>query len=224
MRDGVTMRLAIALLAAALLSGSSAGAFSFSTGGCATGGCAAGEDWLHSNANEVDAALDALEAVAFDADVTDLIDGTLSGSKVGTGINAANITTGQVAIANGGTGASSASAARTALGLVLGTDVQAFDADLSDLADGSLSGSKVGAGIDAANVTTGTLPDARLPSSNTMDSELRALTISGSDPTDGSSTCVEGDMWLNHSGTGKMCYCVDDATDDWSCTALTAHP
>lgn len=37
---------------------------------------------------------------------------------------------GQVAISKGGTGSSSASAARTALGLAIGSDVQAFDADL----------------------------------------------------------------------------------------------
>ncbi len=37
---------------------------------------------------------------------------------------------------------------------------QTLDADLTDLADGSLTGSKVGTGIAAGNVTTGNLPVA----------------------------------------------------------------
>ncbi|TXH52739.1 MAG: hypothetical protein E6Q97_15080 [Desulfurellales bacterium] len=67
-----------------------------------------------------------------DADLTDLSDGSLTGSKVGTGIDAANITSGTL-------------------------DSARLDADLQDLADGSLSGSKVGSGIDGNNVTVNTI-------------------------------------------------------------------
>ncbi len=94
---------------------------------------------------------------AYDTDLDDLADGTLSGSKIGTGIDATNITVSSLPVTNGGTGATTESGARTNLGLVIGTDIQAFDDDLTDLADGTLTGSKVGTGVDAENITINSL-------------------------------------------------------------------
>jgi len=99
------------------------------------------------------------------------ISGTVSGSQIGTGLDGANITdatiptakiNGTIAIADGGTNATTEADARNNLGLVIGTNVQAYDADLDDLADGSLTGSKVGTGISGANITDGTIPTAKI--------------------------------------------------------------
>ena len=61
--------------------------------------------------------------------------GTLSAATAGTDYYNPGGT--DVAVADGGTGGSTASAARTNLGLAIGTDVQAYSAPLADLAGGT---------------------------------------------------------------------------------------
>ena len=108
---------------------------------------------------------------------------------------AASSITGILAIGDGGTGATSASAARTALGLAIGSDVQAHDADLD-----TLSGCQSGAAsalaaltstevaiLDGATVTTAEL--------NIMDGGTAAT----------STTLATADrMVMNDNGTMKQ--------------------
>ena len=74
-------------------------------------------------ANSSGAALTLIGAQASDADLDDLADGSLSGSKVGTGINAANITTGTLTLARGGLGVDASGFTNGLYGQVAGATV-----------------------------------------------------------------------------------------------------
>jgi len=99
--------------------------------------------------------------------------------------------TGTLAVSDGGTGATSASAARTALGLAIGTNVQAYDADLDNLS-GCQSGASAALAaltsteiqiLDGATVTTAQLNrvdatssiQTQLDGKQTLDAELTEL-------------------------------------------------
>ena len=83
-------------------------------------------------------------------------DSAITGAKIAnTTIDVTAKITGAVPVANGGSGSTSASAARTALGVAVGSDVQAFDSDnaVTD-AQQTFSKAQLGSTYTAALATT----------------------------------------------------------------------
>ncbi len=118
------------------------------------------------------------------------------GSITGTGTIASGTWEGtDVAVAHGGTGASSASDARTNLGLAIGSDVQAYDADLA-----SLAGCQSGVAVAIAALT---LPEVSiLDGATASTTELNLL--DGGTSVGGSITITDTDGFIiNDGGTMK---------------------
>ena len=108
---------------------------------------------------------------------------------------AASSITGTLAISDGGTGATSASAARTALGLAIGTNVQAYDADLD-----ALSGCQSGAASALASLTSTEV--AILDGATVTTAELNIM--DGGTAASSTTLATADRMVMNDNGTMKQ--------------------
>lgn len=157
-------------------------------------------------------------------------DGTAGG---GAPISLTSSVTGTLPVANGGTGGATAAAARTALGLAIGTDVQAYDAELAALAGLTSAADKgimfTGAGTAAVYTLTAAglalLDDAAASNQRTTlglgtiaTQDSSNVSISGGTITGGSISGIT-DLAVADGGTGASS--AADARTNLSAAALS---
>jgi len=142
-------------------------------------------------------------------------------------VNLASNVTGTLPIANGGTGATSAGAARTALGLVIGTDVQAYDAQLADVAGLTPTDNNFIVG-NGTNFVAESGATARTSLGLTIGTDVQAFDaqltdIAGLTPTDNNFIVGNGTNFVTESGaTARTSLGVGSiATQDSSSVTIT---
>ena len=114
-----------------------------------------------------------------------------NGAELAVNLSASSIT-GTLALSDGGTGATTASGARSALGLVIGHNVQAYDADLT-----TLSGMQTGAATALAALTSTEV--AILDGATVSTAELNI--VDGSTSATATTLATADRMVINDAGT-----------------------
>jgi len=158
---------------------------------------------LTKTGNTLDVAVDG-STIEVSADALRVKDAGITAAKLA--LNAVDLAgtkiTGTLGLTNGGTGGTSASTARTSLGLAIGTDVQAYNATLASVAAGTYAG-------DNDIVTVGTI------SAGTWQGTAIASTYGGALRYNTSATWTAGEAkTITHSlGTKAVSVSVYDSGD-----------
>ena len=185
----------------ALLMANQAGAFSYATGECASSGCASGESWEYTNANEIDAALDALETTTASHTSTisslgstylALSGGTMAGDlTMGSG-TAINLNSSFIVV-NSGAGIET-----TGTGYILATAMSATgQIDDNDLAAGAVDGG-TGGEIADGSVTSADIADGTVTGTDILNDTVALTTDTSGDYV----ATVTGDSEITVSGSG----------------------
>ena len=196
------MKLILVLLV--FLAAQSAGAFSYATGGCASGGCSntPGEQWLSTNADEIDTALDAVETIntsqastltALPTTYLALSGGTMTGGLImgsGSSIDLASGVT--IAVASG------AGIEPAGTGYILATAMSATgQIDDNDLAAGAVDGG-TGGEIADGTITAADIQDGSITGTDILNDTVVLITDTAGDFI----ATLTGDSEITVSGSG----------------------